>query len=743
MRRSLLTTILLLALVPLSVGAQAAEDSVPDDAYLDAGARVLVERARASRESSRSTLLSYTAIVRQRMSAALRTPLRDRTVFRAEAAARVRWDRDNPIIAQVLAERLQHPAGVEVDEDVSGLAVDELFDPESDRLMFGLVSQDDEDMWIRHPLADDAERDYQFRSGDTLTLTLPDGRRLRTVELEVIPRRASPDLLRGTLWIEPETGILARAAFKLAKKMDIVKEGYLIDSDLSEEEFNEDFDEIPAGMRGMIKGLILPLEFNVELAVVEYSLWEFRHWLPSVLRLEGNVRAGIFNAPGVMEVSYEILDVEDEETLAADSANASGGVGSDPITEEWLEAGEGYHVVQRRQNGRAMLVLVPNRTESLAESRFLPPPVWEDAPEFISMDELRELQDLVADVPQAHAMPVQWDVRVGTQEWGLVRYNRVEALSLGARVWAEHAPLRASLTGRFGVADLVPNADLELEYAGNRRALGLELYHHLATVDGAERALGPGNSTSALFFGRDDGEYYRATGARLRLTPPPGRRDDAELALWVERHRPVTRNTNISLPAAWNEGWAFPPNIAADPADQLGATLRLRHWWGDGLGGPQLGADLDLNAATGDFRYARGSLTLRTGLPITPKYRLGLETAGGTSAGDVPVQRLWYLGGVQTLRGYGAGAMAGPAFLRGRLELVRSFAGSAAGGALFGDIGWAGQPDGFTLQDAVDNALYSAGVGITVLDGLIRMDLAYALVAPRGLRFDTYLDATF
>ncbi|NIR80987.1 MAG: hypothetical protein GWO00_22340, partial [Gemmatimonadetes bacterium] len=57
-------------------------------------------------------------------------------MFRAESAARVRWDRDNPIIAQVLAERMQHPAGVEIDEDVSGLALDQLFDPRSDRLLF-------------------------------------------------------------------------------------------------------------------------------------------------------------------------------------------------------------------------------------------------------------------------------------------------------------------------------------------------------------------------------------------------------------------------------------------------------------------------------------------------------------------------------------------------------------------------------------------------------------------------------
>lgn len=743
MRRFTTTALLLALALAGTASAQGVPSPETEDAYLDATARVLVERARASRSRSQSDLLAYTAIIRQRISAALRTPLKDRTVFRAESAARVRWDRDNPIIAQILAERMQHPAGVEIDEDVGGLAIDQVFDPSSDRLMFGLADEGDEDeIWIRHPLAFNAEYDYRFRSGDTLTLDLPDGRRLRTVELEVLPRRASPDLLRGTLWIEPGSGMLARAAFKLARKMNVLKDGHLIDADLSEEEFQQEFDEIPPGMRALVESLVLPIEFNVDLAVVEYALWEYRHWLPSVMRLEGVARAGIFEAPGALELSYEILSVEDEHTLAADTVSGGGELAPDPITESWLESGEGYHVVDRQRNGRDVIVLVPNRREALAESPFLPPPIWQDAPEFISMGELRELEDLIADVPLAQRMPVQWDARWGLEQFGLVRYNRVEALSVGAIIDMEKAPFHAWATGRIGVADVVPNVELGLQYSGTRRALGLDLYHRLATVTGTERALGLGNSTSALLFGRDDGEYYRTTGARLSLRPPPDHRDDVELSLWAERHRRVTRNTNVSLPAAWTEGWMFRDNLAADAADQLGTTFRYRRWWGDGLGGAQLGADLDLLAATGDYRYARGRLTLRTSVPVTSEYRLGLEAAGGTSAGDVPVQRFWHLGGVQTLRGYSASAAAGPSFLRGRAELVRSFVGSAAGAAVFGDIGWAGRPNGFTLEDALDNALYSVGAGFTIMEGLIRMDLARALSPPTGWRLDMYLDAT-
>ncbi len=740
-----------MAALLIAVPASGQDPTVPPareamaDAYLDTTARHLVDIARGSWSRSQSTLLAYTAIVRQRISAALRTPLRDRTVFRAESAARVRWDRDDPIIAQVLAGRMQHPAGVEIDADVSVFAVDQLFDPSSDRLLFGLTDRDSEDIWIRHPLASYSEQDYRFRSGDTLTLRLPDGRQVRTVELDLLPRRASPDLLRGTLWIDPETGILARAAFELARTLDIVKDGHLIDPDL--EEIEEDMDEVPLAMRPIIKGLIFPLELDIDLAVVEYSLWEFRHWLPSVLRLEGTVRAGIFSVPGVLEVAYEVLDVEDEESVlaAADSSAPAqtGPPAPDPITEEWLEAGEGYRLVQRRQNGRDVLVLVPNRIESLAESRFLPPPVWKDAPEFLAVDDIERLEDLVGDVPVAHRMPVQWDTRVGLERFGLVRYNRVEALSVGAQVEARRYPFTTQLTGRIGVADLVPNAELRLQYSGTRRAVRLEGYHHLTTVTRDDRALGPGNSFTALFFGRDDGEYYRATGARLTLLPPPEDRADAALSVYAERQRAAPRETNVSLPAAWTDGWTFRPNIAADPADQVGSVLSVQRWWGDDLGGARLGADLYLHAATGDYEFVRGSLGLRGVVSPVERFRVGLEAAGGTSAGRLSVQRLWYLGGIESLRGYGSGAATGGAYLRARLELLRSFVESAAAVSLFGDAGWAGDPNGFTAQNAVDGALYSVGAGLTVMDGLLRMDLARGLAAPRGWRFELYLDAAF
>jgi outer membrane protein assembly factor BamA len=59
-------------------------------------------------------------------------------------------------------------------------------------------------------------------------------------------------------------------------------------------------------------------------------------------------------------------------------------------------------------------------------------------------------------------------------------------------------------------------------------------------------------------------------------------------------------------------------------------------------------------------------VTLPTGLPKS----LAVTIAGGTSAGHMPVQRHWFLGGTQTIRGQSADtAQSGNAFWMTRLEV--------------------------------------------------------------------------
>ena len=73
---------------------------------------------------------------------------------------------------------------------------------------------------------------------------------------------------------------------------------------------------------------------------------------------------------------------------------------------------------------------------------------------------------------------------------------------------------------------------------------------------------------------------------------------------------------------------------------------------------------------------------------------------------------------------------------RGRLEIARAWDIGTVG--LFGDVGWAGLRTNFGWDDV----LYGIGVGGSVIDGLIRMDLSHGLTGPfKQFRIDLYLDA--
>jgi hypothetical protein len=289
-------------------------------------------------------------------------------------------------------------------------------------------------------------------------------------------------------------------------------------------------------------------------------------------------------------------------------------------------------------------------------------------------------------------------------------------------------------TARIGAGDLHPNGELLLRRETMRRTIELRGFHELATADPSRRALGAGNSLSALLFGRDEGEYYRATGAELTLAPPPMRRRSWELRGYAELQDAVERNTHVALPRAWQDS-VFRPNIVADEATQFGALLHVRPWWGTDPQRAQFGADLLLQAEAGDFEHARGRLTLRGAAPLGAKTRIGAEAGVGTSHGTVPVQRNFFLGGASTLRGYEPATVSGTSMARGRLELART--ASFGGLAVFSDWGWAGDRDDFRRADR----RWSAGVGASLLDGLVRLDLARGLYAPRAWRLDLHLDA--
>jgi outer membrane protein assembly factor BamA len=119
-------------------------------------------------------------------------------------------------------------------------------------------------------------------------------------------------------------------------------------------------------------------------------------------------------------------------------------------------------------------------------------------------------------------------------------------------------------------------------------------------------------------------------------------------------------------------------------------------------------------------------------------FSASLTAGAGTTAGDVPVQRYWFLGGTNTVRGEPAGALGGNSYWLTRTEVGYGSPGMRR--VAFFDLGWAGSRNAW---DQVGRPASGVGVGLSFLDGLIRADIARGLYPLRQWHTALYLEAKF
>jgi hemolysin activation/secretion protein len=342
------------------------------------------------------------------------------------------------------------------------------------------------------------------------------------------------------------------------------------------------------------------------------------------------------------------------------------------------------------------------------------------------------MQDLMRGVGRLPQAP--WQFHARPPRWGLARYNRVEGLALGARGELDLGRLLLDGSARVALADGEPDVEAGLTRETGTARLRLAAYRRLNGVDPTVGSLGFGNSLSGLLIGRDDGDYFRSAGVALTIVPAVTAQQSFSLRVYAERQRSAAKRTDFSLAHALHADHVFRDNVRGDSADQIGAAVTLRAQRGFDPEAARWGAEVSLDGGAGTYGFGRGSATVRVTAPLTPQVAGAVELAGGTSAGTVPVQSRWYLGGPNTLRGYGGGVTSGDSYWRARVEVANRL--TAARVALFVDVGRAAPRDRLSLH----RPLVGAGVGASFLDGLLRIDLARALKSPKGWRLDLYLD---
>ncbi|MGI8498159.1 MAG: BamA/TamA family outer membrane protein [Gemmatimonadaceae bacterium] len=729
-------------------------------AFRDQGAGDLLHRARVARMRQDSTLVAYDATAYQRISAGMgfKAIGRDRLIFRNETVARVQWQKSVGAIVEVRGARSVIPiAPNDVEKEVNSEVSIPYF-PGREGLWMGgsqvVRSRVNERQFV-HPLAEGSEAYYRYTTGDSAIITLPD-RRITLRELRVQARRPHWNLIVGSFWFDVASAQLVRAVYRISEPMNI--------REVAKEEDPKDAEDIPRWLGTMAA--------DIKDITIEYGLYSGEKggqwWLPKLQAAEGDAQVAFMRVPFKLEESFRYASVNAVASLpgfvgaalAQDTArrHSDSVFRADTLSKmlthtDSLDARDRHRSARRaiendsvstrvssRYRGSLRVVtLIPKDTAKLARSPELPASIYDSGDEIFGTRErealVRELNGLYPGLAPGKA-----SLHYGLGE-GLLRYNRVEGLSAGVAATQSFGQgLSGRAAARIGVADWQPNAELSLSRSDGRRVTTLSAYRRLSVANDWGDPLGIGSSLSAILFGREEGFYYRSWGAELGRTID---RDAARLGwrLFAERQGAAHVETNFSLMHV-ARGNNFIDNIGAVRATEYGVAGSLHHSLGVDPHGLRLLTDVRIEAAEGSFGYGRGlaDLTVSHGLG---RYLDGALTASaGTSGGTVPPQRLFYLGGSQSVRGQQPSPVgspfAGDAFWMGRAELGYSLV--TARPIVFSDIGWAGDRARF---GAPGRPMSGVGVGASFLDGLIRWDLARGIYPGRTWRADAYLEARF
>ena len=380
-----------------------------------------------------------------------------------------------------------------------------------------------------------------------------------------------------------------------------------------------------------------------------------------------------------------------------------------------------------------ILVRTPCDTVALAHSPLLPKSIYDEGEEVFGSAERDAL------ISEALTLSAQsgFAPQRATVSYGLpfTRYNRIEGLSTGLAVdkvlgegYAVHSLLR------LGIADWSPNGELALNRTDGRRTIGVGVYRRLVASNDWGDPLGFSSSLSALIFGKDQGFYYRTWGAELT-----SRKDEGLITNWrlfAEQHFDAAVHTEFSV---FHPGGVEDERTNIDAVNGTIAGLGVEHHSSYGVDphGFRALTDVKLEGAGGTFDYSRAfaQTTLSHGLGALDG---ALTFGGGTSGGRLPIQKQFFVGGIQSVRGQKAGTAIGDSFWLTSAELGLASTGWRP--SVFYDVGWAGSRTDFSHPG---RPLSGAGVGASFMDGLFRFDVAKGIYPEKAVRANLYVEARF
>ena len=491
---------------------------------------------------------------------------------------------------------------------------------------------------VEHPLAawragSGVEEVYHFRLGNTLSLFLPgEEEPVRIRELFVRPRDTSRPGILGVIHLDLATASIVRMAFTFTSASYVDPRNDRV---------------------------------HVEL---DYGLWEGRHWLANLQRIE--VRREV---PGIdLEVGTVIRAVLEVRDYELDAAGPDDLALLPPVTFEPPDERAAYPF--------------STGVYDRMEAHGLGPVAVDTDPEELRSRAL----EWARDIGSSGLSPVRFHLDGFSS---LLRYNRVEGLSLGAggsyhprpamRVRARAGHAFGSGKPRFSIGfEEVLDASWTLRLEGFLRRR-------------ADLGLAPGSSPlvssiGALLLGEDYVDTYWMSGGRIGLDRRGSGRSRITFGFGLERHTSASRLV-ASSPLGDR---AFRSVRSVSEAE----FLRLDAGTLFDLPAPGGGTGVAELSATALYGQAGGGIGILTGLeerwhPGGPSKEIALSGTGWIWLGDPLPQGHRLMGGRGTLPGHAYRGYAGRVAVAGGLvgssdiigPLVRARAGLHLGWSDGGD----------------------------------------------------------
>lgn len=350
-----------------------------------------------------------------------------------------------------------------------------------------------------------------------------------------------------------------------------------------------------------------------------------------------------------------------------------------------------------------------------------------------------------------------------------VRFNRAEGLFLGADIQLDSLrdDLSAGVKAGYGLADERPKAGANIEWFLTRdrsASFRIEAYSDIAHIPDEGFYQPFFISVSSLFFKTDLRDYYYVRGGTLSLALKPISRLSMRVGYVNEVHQFAPQSTEYSFFFRSRQYRAQPSIVEG--------TLRAATFWARYGNEPvplgllsQTFAELQLehsgkNIMASDFDFTRmtvvGEFTLPTFLKrnLFPPTLIGRISAG-VSSGSLPPQRVFFVQGSAlsfgpfgSLKGAGPREFGGDSFVHFSLEHnfrsvpflaldIPFLYDNSIELLIHGSAARSWKRPGTSLPFATTTPGWytEAGIGLSRLFGLIRVDFTRRFTEPRGSVF--------